>query len=470
MAIAIVLVVITVGSLIFHSWSPWWFTELASNWSDMDDTLMITFVITAIVFVIINFFVAYCVIRFRYKKERRSAYEPENKKLEWWLTVITSIGIVIMLAPGLLVYGKFVDVPDDAAVVEAVGQQWQWSYRYPGKDGVLGTVNPKEIGFSNPFGMNPDDPNGQDDILVSSGAAHLLVGKPVQILLRSKDVLHDFYVPEFRVKMDLVPGMVTSLWLTPTRVGEFEVACAEYCGVGHHTMQGWVTVDEEVDYRAWLESQPTYAELSRSKSAGEEDPSITLGREVAEAKGCLGCHSLDGSPSAGPTWKGLFGKSEVLADGSNIEVDEEYLKESIVEPNAKVVEGYSPMMPAYELSEQELRALIDLTIAIKAGNDSAANESGSSEQGRIIAESNGCLGCHSVDGSASVGPTWKGLFGKTESLEDGNQVVVDEDYLKESIVDANATIVAGYTPMMPSYSLSDEEMKALIEYTKGLSD
>ena len=470
MAIALVLVLITVGSIIFHFWSPWWFTELASNWSEMDDTLIITFVITAIVFVLINFFMAYCVIRFRYKKERRSAYEPENKKLEWWLTVITAIGVVIMLAPGLLVYGKFVDVPEDAAVVEAVGQQWQWSFRLPGKDGVLGTVNPREISFANPFGMNAEDLNGQDDILVPSGALHMLLDKPVQVLLRSKDVLHDFYVPQFRVKMDLVPGMVTSLWLTPTRVGEFEIACAEYCGVGHHTMRGLVVVDEEADYLAWLDSQSTYAQLSGDKKPVEVDPSVAQGRQIAEDQGCLGCHSLDGSPSVGPTWKGLFGKTETLVDGSTVQVDEDYLKQSIVDPNVSVVEGYSPIMPAYELSEEELKALIDFTIAQTGSEDSAGGGDDLNEQGRLLAEAQGCLGCHSVDGSASVGPTWKGLYGKTETLASGNQVVVDEDYLKESIVDPNATIVEGYSPIMPSYSFSTEEMDAMIAYTKGLSE
>ncbi len=470
MAIALVLVLITVGSIIFHFWSPWWFTELASNWSEMDDTLIITFVITAIVFVLINFFMAYCVIRFRYKKERRSAYEPENKKLEWWLTVITAIGVVIMLAPGLLVYGKFVDVPEDAAVVEAVGQQWQWSFRLPGKDGVLGTVSPREISFANPFGMNAEDPNGQDDILVPSGALHMLLDKPVQVLLRSKDVLHDFYVPQFRVKMDLVPGMVTSLWLTPTRVGEFEIACAEYCGVGHHTMRGLVVVDEEADYLAWLDSQSTYAQLSGDKKPVEIDPSVAQGRQIAEDQGCLGCHSLDGSPSVGPTWKGLFGKTETLVDGSTVQVDEEYLRQSIVDPNVSVVEGYSPIMPAYELSDEELKALIDFTIAQTGNEDSAGSGDDLAEQGRLLAEAQGCLGCHSIDGSASVGPTWKGLYGKTETLVDGNRVEVDEEYLKESIVDPNATIVEGYSPIMPSYSFSTEEMDAMIAYTKGLSE
>ena len=168
---------------------------------------------------------AYCVIRYRHRKESRAAYEPENKKLEWWLTGLTTVGVAAMLAPGLFVWAKFVDVPEDAAVFEAVGQQWHWRFRFPGKDGKLGTVDARHVSDKNPFGMNPDDPDGQDDVLVSSPELHLPLGKPVKALLRSIDVLHNFAVPQFRAKMDLVPGLVTYIWFTPTRTGKFDILC-----------------------------------------------------------------------------------------------------------------------------------------------------------------------------------------------------------------------------------------------------
>src|SRR5690606_22124184 len=113
----------------------------------------------------------------------------------------------------------------------------------------------------NPFGMDPDDPRGRDDVLVDSNAVHLPLGQPVKLLLRSKDVLHNFTVAQFRVKMDLVPGLVSFMWFTPTRTGEFEVLCEELCGIGHHTMRGKVVVDEQADFDQWLASQPTYADL-----------------------------------------------------------------------------------------------------------------------------------------------------------------------------------------------------------------
>jgi cytochrome c oxidase subunit II len=167
-----------------------------------------------------------------------------------------------MLAPGLVVWHQFVTVPADATEVEVMGQQWLWSYRLPGKDGRLGTSDARNITSDNPMGLNPDDPNGKDDIVVQNDDLHLPVGKPVKILLRSIDVLHDFYVPEFRAKMDMIPGSVTYYWFTPTRTGTFEVLCAELCGAAHAQMRSKVIVEEEKDYHAWLEKQRTFAELS----------------------------------------------------------------------------------------------------------------------------------------------------------------------------------------------------------------
>ena len=262
MAIAIVLVLIVVGSILFHVFSPWWWTPIASNWVFIDSMISITFWITGAVFAAVILFMAYCVFKFRHKEGRVADYEPENNKLEIWLTIITSVGVAALLAPGLVVWWQFVTVPDDATEVEVVAQQWQWSYRLPGEDGILGTVDNRLINSDNPLGINPDDPNGQDDVVIEADDLHLPIGKPVKMLLRSIDVLHDYMVPEFRAKMDMVPGMITYFWFTPTRTGEFEVLCAELCGVGHAFMRGAVLIDTEEDYRSWLLDQATFAQLS----------------------------------------------------------------------------------------------------------------------------------------------------------------------------------------------------------------
>jgi cytochrome c oxidase subunit 2 len=287
MPLAVVLILLVVGSVVFHLLSPWTFTELASNWGLIDFTIDITFWVTGTVFVLVNLFLAYCVIKFRYKKGARAAYEPENKKLETWLTALTAVGVAAMLTPGLFVWAKFVDVPEDAIEVEAVGQQWHWTFRYPGDDGKFGEVDAERITDDNPFGMDPDDPNGQDDVLVYSPEAHIPIDTPVKFLLRSKDVLHDFAVAQFRVKMDLVPGMETFLWLTPTRLGRFEILCEELCGIAHHTMRGAVVVDEPGDYDAWLDSQPSYSEQT-SQAAG--NAAVGSAQYIV----CAACHGQQG--------------------------------------------------------------------------------------------------------------------------------------------------------------------------------
>lgn len=139
MGVALVFVLVAVGSVLFHVFSPWWWTPIASNWGSIDDTIIITFWITGIAFTGVVVFLSYCVFRFRHRKDARAEYEPENKKLEGWLTIGTALGVAAMLAPGLYVWHQFISVPKDATDVEVIGRQWQWSYRLPGKDGKLGS-------------------------------------------------------------------------------------------------------------------------------------------------------------------------------------------------------------------------------------------------------------------------------------------------------------------------------------------
>ena len=274
MTTALILILIAVGSVVFHLVSPWWWTPIASNWSYIDNTIIMTFWITGIVFVAVVLFMGYCVFRFRHQDGRQAAYEPESKRLEWWLTIVTAVGVAAMLAPGLFVWNRFVTVPEGASEFEVVGQQWQWSFRLPGKDGRLGTSDTRNISPDNPLGLNPSDPNGQDDVVIEGGELHLPSGKPIKILLRSIDVLHDFYVPEFRAKMDMVPGLITYFWLTPTRTGTFEILCAELCGVGHPQMRGVVVVETESAYHAWLHQQKTFAQLSVQTRHAQETRQI----------------------------------------------------------------------------------------------------------------------------------------------------------------------------------------------------
>ncbi len=262
MIIALILALVAVGSVLFHLLNPWWLTPIASNWHYIDFTIALTFWITGIVFTAVVLFMAYCVFRFRHQAGRKAMYEPENKRLEWWLAILTAVGVAAMLTPGLFVWSRFVTVPRDATEFEVVAQQWQWMFRLPGKSGQLGTSAARYVSTDNPLGLNPDDPRNQDNIVVIGDDLHLPVGKTVRVALRSIDVVHDFYVPEFRAKMDLMPGLVTGFWFTPTRTGTFEILCAGFCGVGHPQMRGNVVVESENDYQAWLRKQQTFAQLT----------------------------------------------------------------------------------------------------------------------------------------------------------------------------------------------------------------
>ena len=373
MIMAVVLALIVVGSVLFHLFNPWWITPLASNWKAMDDTLTITLVITGIFFVGINLFVVYALLRYRHRPgSPRAAHEPESKALERWLIGITTVGIMALLAPGLVVYANYVKPPQDAIVLEVLGQQWQWRFRMPGADGKLGLSETRHVSPTNPFGLDPADPAGQDDILIAEQEIHLALNKPVHVILRSHDVLHDFYVPPFRARMNMVPGQISTFWFTPTQAGRYEAMCSQLCGVGHPNMRAVVVVEDAASYQAWLKDKETFAVTQRPPSG--EGGQVAQGRALANAKGCAACHSIDGSTRVGPTWKGLFGKTENLRDGSTALVDDAYLGAFIREPQARGVKGFAPVMPKIPLSDEELEALVAYIKSLGPAPPSGAGE------------------------------------------------------------------------------------------------
>ncbi|MGF6284812.1 c-type cytochrome [Pseudomonas silensiensis] len=475
MAIAIILVLIVIASVLFHLVAPWHAAPPASNWGSIDTTLFITLVISGIFFIAITAFMAVAIMRFRHKEGSRAAYQPENKRLEFWLIVVTSIGIAGMLAPGLVVYNDFIRVPKNATELEVIAQQWQWAYRFPGQDGKLGKSDIKLVNSVNPLGVDPKDPVGQDDVIVRSNEVHLPLDQPVKVLLRSKDVLHNFYIPQIRSKMDMVPGMVSYFWFTPTVIGKYEVLCAEYCGVGHYNMRGTMIVEDQATFAQWLGSQPTFAQTLATAAKPSRDSVLEKGRLLVEQYGCRACHSQDGSASLGPGWKGLYGRTEQLADGTSVQVDEAYLKESILDPKARLVQGYPPVMVAYTLNDDELGAVITLIKSLGTGPQAEEASPGEASapgedlvaQGQRLAQSLGCLACHSVDGSKGVGPSWQGLYGKTETLADDSTIKADEGYIKDSILNPGAKIVKGYAAVMPPFTPSDQELNALIAFIKS---
>jgi cytochrome c oxidase subunit II len=384
MAYAVVLILLVVGTVAFHFLSPWWFTPIASNWSMVDKTVNVTFWVTGTVFILVNLFLAYCVARYRHRKNQRAEYEPENKKLEWWLTAVTSVGIAAMLAPGLSVWARFVTVPDDASVVEAVGQQWYWSYRFPGRDGKLGATDAALVTIDNPFGMSPDDPAGQDDVLVGNPELHLPVDQPVKFLLRSKDVNHQFAVPQFRVKMDLVPGMVTHFWLTPTRTGSFDALCEQLCGIAHFAMRGRVVVENAPDFAKWLANQPTYAD-TRAVTAG--DP----GAGQALYALCSACHGAEGEGNEALNAPKLSGQAswymvEELKD----------FRHGLRGSNA--ADTFATQMAPFAQSLADDQAVRDVVAYIATLPDHAPKTSLAGDAGRGRELYATCGACHGVNG------------------------------------------------------------------------
>jgi cytochrome c oxidase subunit 2 len=398
MWVAIVLVVLIVGSVLFHYLSPWWFTPIASHWTTIDETIGITFWVTGIVFVAVNAFLAYAVLRFRYRREARAQYEPENKKLEWWLLGLTTVGVAAMLAPGLFVWAKFVDVPADAAEVEVVAQQWTWSYRLPGKDGKLGTVDSKLVNDRNPFGMNAKDPNGQDDILISSPELHVPLGKPVKLLFRSKDVLHNYSVAQIRVKMDLVPGLVSYAWFTPTRAGSYDLLCEELCGIAHYAMRGRLVIEEPAAYAKWLEVQPTYAQYAARRPG---DPAA--GQALFAV--CAGCHGAQGEGNQAVNAPKIAGQGDWYLKRQLVHYKQGARGTHDKDPNGKVMAQMAATLPD--------EAAIDNVVAyIKTLPDKPAQPTikGDTRNGRDRYPT--CGACHGASGqgiAATNAPRLKGM-------------------------------------------------------------
>jgi cytochrome c oxidase subunit 2 len=261
----------------------------------------------------------------RAANERVEVTPDHNTGLEITWSLIPLVICVALFVWGFKGYVDLRSVPRDAMQVHVQGQKWKWNFMYSN-------------GWS-------------DDVL------HVPVDTPVRLILSSSDVLHSFFIPAFRVKMDAVPGRYTELWFHATSAGEFPVECTEYCGTSHSDMLSKVVVHPPGGFEQYLE---------QAEEKEKEKPPAQLGAELYTKKGCKQCHSVDGTPLIGPTWKGLFGKSEALTSGS-AQVDENYLRESIVDPQAKLVQGYPPSMPTYkgQLKDHQLTALIEYIKTLK---------------------------------------------------------------------------------------------------------
>jgi cytochrome c oxidase subunit 2 len=228
-----------------------WMPPLKSDRAAVDQALWITLVVTGSVFILTNLLLAYFGWRYQDREGARAAYWHDNPKLEWTWTLVTAAIMFLFLANALALWAQITSAaPADAVVVEVVGQQFAWNVRYPGPDGAFGRTDPKLVDPAslNFIGLDRSDPAAADDIVLPQNQLYLPEGRAVKVQLRSLDVIHSFFLPNFRVKQDAVPGMTTEVWFTARQAGDFEIACAEHCGLGHYRMRGEVHVVAAADY------------------------------------------------------------------------------------------------------------------------------------------------------------------------------------------------------------------------------
>jgi cytochrome c oxidase subunit 2 len=291
----------------------------------VDNVFLYILVICIFLLGLITFLMVYFVIHYRREKHPKPADIEGSTWLEVTWTVIPTLIVLTMFYYGLTGFQFLKKVPEGAMVVKVIARQWSWLFEYE---------------------------NGIKDTQL-----RVPIGKPVKLLLTSQDVIHGFYTPAFRIKQDAVPGMTNYLWFQPTQAGTFDVMCSQYCGLEHSHMLTKIVVLSQEEFTKWYHEK---------KEAVVKGP--PPGEQLYLTKGCAACHSVDGSPRVGPTWKGLYRKPiKVMTAGKERTViaDEAYLRRSIEDPNADISVGYPPIMPKEKLTEEEMKDLLNYIESLK---------------------------------------------------------------------------------------------------------
>ena len=298
---------------------------------------VITFIFTALILLLMGYFAV------RYRSRSPDQPDPENvathsTTLELTWTVIPTCIVLIMFALGFRDYLSQAVPPPNADRIEVQAMMWSWSFRYP---------------------------NGR-----IANDLHLPAGRPVQFAVTSADVLHSFFIPAFRIKKDVVPGRVNTLWTEPTTPGIYEIFCTEYCGTNHSRMiaKCFIYPPERYDEAlAWITN------IYDDPITGQRRPPEVIGRVLYEQRGCIGCHSTDGTVKQAPTWRNLYGSTRTFTDGSNRVADDAYIRQSILQPSSQLIQGYGASMPSYagQLTEDDIKFI---TAYIRSISEGASEE------------------------------------------------------------------------------------------------
>lgn len=266
------------------------------------------------------------IIFFAWKYRRRSDEDvtpviTHNNKLEITWSIIPLILVIIVFGWGFSGYMNLSSTPDDAYEIRVVGKSWLWEFHY-------------ETGH------------------VSVNELHFPAERPVKLVMSSDDVIHSFYIPDFRVKKDVLPNRYTSLWFEATETGESVIFCTEYCGNAHSNMMATAHAHSQEDFETWLET---------AGSADDDMDPVELGEQLVTRNACNTCHSVDGSQLQGPSFQGLWMSEREMESGDVVTADENYIRESILEPQAKLASGFQPVMPTYAgtLNDQQIDAIIE---------------------------------------------------------------------------------------------------------------
>jgi cytochrome c oxidase subunit 2 len=314
---------------------------MVTGWPNMsnpaDDTFFFILGISVTLLVLNTGVMIYFVIRYSRKRNPNPEDVKENLSLEILWTVIPTLLVLAIFFVGWKGFQYMRTAPPDAMVVKVTARQWSWTFDYA---------------------------NGKESTILK-----VPVRKPIKLLITSADVLHSLYIPAYRIKEDAVPGMETHLWFLPDEPGSYDLFCTEYCGVGHSAMLTKVEVMPQKDFDAWYRGEKKSVAEAEEKKSGRKAPAKTEeslaqeGAELIQVKGCIACHTTDGTPKVGPTFKGVFGRKEtVTRDGREHEivVDEAFIRQTLLHPEIDRVKGFPPIMPSQQgqLTEAEIDAII----------------------------------------------------------------------------------------------------------------
>lgn len=312
--------------------STFWLPKAASTLAPgVDRVFYFILYLSILFFALVIFALIYFSIKYRKKdSNQKTSSAKGDLKLEIAWSVVPSILLIVIFVWGFLTWMNVVVPPGQSLDIRVVAQKWVWSFEYP----KAGIVSPELV---------------------------VPVGQPIRLTMYSKDVIHSFFVPEFRIKKDVLPNRYSVVWFQATDPGEYQVFCTEYCGTGHSQMLTKVRVLMTEEYQAWLDSG--------GGAGGNGMSSAEFGKTLFSNQGCMTCHSINGTTIIGPSLLGKYGSQEKLTNGSTITIDDNYIRESLMEPTAKVVYGFTPTMPTYKgrLSDKQINALIDYIKSLGKG-------------------------------------------------------------------------------------------------------